>query len=177
MKGRVYRATSRRIGRFEEVTWTLFLDEIGELTMPCRSKLLRFLRTGFQGSADTTSRDVRSSAHERILKPWSRRKNSEDLYYLECVVMSFASCERREDSLSDRSFSGALCAEKQKISGIRARRDLLRNMITGNVGNWKTSSRGWSSRNEIIYMEDCLPGRYLVATSVECGRREEVRAP
>jgi DNA-binding NtrC family response regulator len=80
-------ATVRRIGRFEQAHGgTIFLDEIGDMTMSTQSKLLRVLQEKTiqrLGGRETLTVDVRIiTATHRDLEVAIREKNfREDLYY------------------------------------------------------------------------------------------------
>ncbi len=80
-------ALSKQIGRFEMADGsTLFLDEIGELSMELQAKLLRILQNGqFErlGSSETISVDVRIVAATNRDLPQSIRDGQfrEDLYH------------------------------------------------------------------------------------------------
>jgi transcriptional regulator with GAF, ATPase, and Fis domain len=86
-KGAYTGAMTRQIGRFEVADGsTLFLDEIGELSLEVQAKLLRVLETGeFErlGSPRTIKVDVRLIAATNRDLPEEIRKGRfrEDLYY------------------------------------------------------------------------------------------------
>jgi formate hydrogenlyase transcriptional activator len=86
-KGAYTGAMTRQIGRFEVADGsTLFLDEIGELSLELQAKLLRVLETGeFErlGSSRTIKVDVRVIAATNRDLPEEIRKGRfrEDLYY------------------------------------------------------------------------------------------------
>ncbi len=80
-------ATDRRIGRFEAASGgTIFLDEIGEITYPVQTKLLRFLQEKeFErlGSGKTISSDVRviAATNRDLRKSVEAGSFREDLFY------------------------------------------------------------------------------------------------
>ena len=98
-------AESRRIGRFEQANGgTIFLDEIGEMSLPTQAKLLRVLqdaRFDRVGGKETVVADVRViAATNRDLEAAIQAKEfRQDLYYrLNVVVISVPSLrERKED--------------------------------------------------------------------------------
>ncbi len=104
-KGAFTGAVAMRIGRFELADkGTIFLDEIGELSLEIQVKLLRVLQEGeFErlGSSKTIKVDVRViTATNRILKEEVQDgKFREDLFYrLSVFTISVPSLnERRED--------------------------------------------------------------------------------
>jgi PAS domain S-box-containing protein len=86
-KGAYTGAMTRQIGRFEVADGsTLFLDEIGELSLEVQAKLLRVLETGeFErlGSPRTIKVDVRviAATHRDVPEDVRKGRFREDLYY------------------------------------------------------------------------------------------------
>jgi formate hydrogenlyase transcriptional activator len=86
-KGAYTGAMTRQIGRFEVADGsTLFLDEIGELSLEVQAKLLRVLETGeFErlGSPKTIKVDVRviAATHRDLAEDIGKGRFREDLYY------------------------------------------------------------------------------------------------
>ena len=80
-------AVTRRKGRFELAdTGTVFLDEVGELSLPCQAKLLRLLEEKvFErvGGVETVRVDVRilAATNKDLLEAVNRGAFREDLYY------------------------------------------------------------------------------------------------
>ena len=86
-KGAYTGAMTRQIGRFEVAdASTLFLDEVGELSLEVQAKLLRVLETGeFErlGSPKTIKVDVRliAATNRDLLEETRKGRFREDLYY------------------------------------------------------------------------------------------------
>ena len=86
-KGAYTGAMTRQIGRFEVAdASTLFLDEVGELSLEVQAKLLRVLETGeFErlGSPKTIKVDVRliAATNRDLLEEIKKGRFREDLYY------------------------------------------------------------------------------------------------
>jgi PAS domain S-box-containing protein len=86
-KGAYTGALTKQIGRFELANGsTIFLDEIGELSMELQAKLLRVLQDGeFErlGSPQTITVDVRviAATNKNLAKAVSEGRFREDLYY------------------------------------------------------------------------------------------------
>jgi transcriptional regulator with GAF, ATPase, and Fis domain len=86
-KGAFTGALTRQVGRFEVADGsTLFLDEIGELSLEVQAKLLRVLETGeFErlGSPRTIKVDVRviAATNRDLAEEIKRGRFREDLYY------------------------------------------------------------------------------------------------
>jgi formate hydrogenlyase transcriptional activator len=86
-KGAFTGAMTRQVGRFEVADGsTLFLDEVGELSLEVQAKLLRVLETGeFErlGSPRTIKVDVRliAATNRDLLEEVRRGRFREDLYY------------------------------------------------------------------------------------------------
>ncbi len=105
-KGAFTGAVKRRIGRFEEADGgSLFLDEIGEMSLPLQVKLLRFLQEReFQrlGGNENIKSDVRIiSATNRDLEMRVREGAfREDLFYrLNVVTMLIPPLRDRKDDI------------------------------------------------------------------------------
>ena len=101
-------ADVRRIGRFEQADHgTIFLDEIGDMTLGTQAKLLRVLQEKtFQrlGGKETISVDVRVvAATHRDLEAAIREKQfREDLYYrLNVVVITLPPLRSRREDIPD----------------------------------------------------------------------------
>ena len=86
-KGAFTGASSRYLGHFERAhLGTLFMDEIGEMSLNCQAKLLRVLDGHtFQrvGGKDNINVDVRivSATHRRLDELVAQKKFREDLFY------------------------------------------------------------------------------------------------
>jgi nitrogen regulation protein NR(I) len=113
-------AEARRIGRFEQADHgTIFLDEIGDMTLGTQVKLLRVLqeKTLYRlGGKEPISVDVRViAATHRDLEAAIREKQfREDLYYrLNVVVITLPPLRQRRDDIPDlvRYFLGKHGAE------------------------------------------------------------------
>ncbi len=98
-------ALARRIGRFEQAhQGTLFLDEVGDITVSTQAKLLRVLQEKTiqrLGGKETISVDVRiiAATHRDLETAIKDKLFREDLYYrLSVVVISLPPLkERKED--------------------------------------------------------------------------------
>lgn len=123
VKGAFTDAKSDRPGRFELARGgTIFLDEIGNLTMSQQNRLLRLLENGeFErvGSSRTIQTDVRIiSATNAILKEKVAEKSfREDLYYrLNTVSIKMPPLRERHDDILPLAhhFLTDLCKKYQK---------------------------------------------------------------
>ena len=104
-KGAFTGAVARRIGRFEQADQgTIFLDEIGDLSLPLQVKLLRVLQEKeFErvGSSQTIKADVRviAAANRNLEEAIQKGTFREDLYYrLNVVTITLPPLrDRKED--------------------------------------------------------------------------------
>lgn len=134
-KGAFTGASSVKTGRFELAdTGTIFLDEIGEISMKIQSQLLRILQEGeFErvGGVETLKVDVRiiAATNRDLKKMVAEKRFREDLYYRLSVFPLYNPPlrKRREDiPLLVRHFMEKFARKNGKtIENIRAR-DLKR---------------------------------------------------
>ena len=170
-KGAFTGAVRRRIGYFEEADGgSLFLDEIGELTLPLQVKLLRFLQEReFQrlGGNEVIRTDVRIiSATNRDLEARVREGAfREDLFYrLNVVTMSIPPLRERKDDIPPLVdyFLAKFSSESggQKSISREARDLLMKYDYPGNVRELENILERATviSRDGIISVED-LPFR------------------
>ncbi len=170
-KGAFTGAVRRRIGYFEEADGgSLFLDEIGELTLPLQVKLLRFLQEReFQrlGGNEVIRTDVRIiSATNRDLEARVREGAfREDLFYrLNVVTMSIPPLRERKDDIPPLVdyFLAKFSSENGGLKSIsREARDMLMKYdYPGNVRELENILERATviSRDGIISVED-LPFR------------------
>jgi nitrogen regulation protein NR(I) len=101
-------ADAKRIGRFEQADkGTIFLDEIGDLTLGTQAKLLRVLQEKtFQrvGGKETISVDVRviAATHQDLEAGIREKKFREDLYYrLNVVALTLPPLRSRREDVPD----------------------------------------------------------------------------
>ena len=91
-KGAFTGATALRIGKFEQChRGTIFLDEIGDMSLPTQTKILRVLQSGtFErvGGNEAVKVDVRviAATNQPLEKAVAERKFREDLFYRLNVV-------------------------------------------------------------------------------------------
>jgi len=91
-KGSFTGATNKRIGKFQQCEGgTIFLDEIGDMSLPTQAKVLRVLQEHtFQpvGSEETIEVDVRviTSTNKDLWRAIEEKQFREDLYYRLKVV-------------------------------------------------------------------------------------------
>jgi len=104
-KGAFTGAAAQRIGKFEQCDGgTIFLDEIGDMTLATQAKILRVLQSGsFErvGGNQSIKVDVRviAATHKRLEQAVAAREFREDLFYRLNVVRIHIPPlrERRED--------------------------------------------------------------------------------
>jgi two-component system NtrC family response regulator len=144
-KGAFTGAVARRIGRFEQADQgTIFLDEIGDLSLPLQVKLLHVLQEReFErvGSSKTIKVDVRViAATNRNLEEGIKKGSfREDLYYrLNVVTVSLSPLrERKEDipPLIEHFLKKYSRENKKEVTSLskEARDLLMRYPYPGNV--------------------------------------------
>jgi nitrogen regulation protein NR(I) len=107
-KGSFTGATSRRIGKLEQSQGgTIFLDEIGDMSLPTQAKLLRVLQEkSFErlGGTETIKVDIRLivATNKNLEETISSGKFREDLYYrLNVVSITIPPLRERKEDLPD----------------------------------------------------------------------------
>ncbi|MCK6473483.1 MAG: sigma-54 dependent transcriptional regulator [Planctomycetes bacterium] len=101
-------AEQRRLGKFEQANGgTLYLDEVGDMSLATQAKILRVLQTGaFErvGGQETIQVDVRllAATHQNLEELISRGEFREDLYYrLRVVEIVIPPLRQRKDDIPD----------------------------------------------------------------------------
>jgi DNA-binding NtrC family response regulator len=101
-------AQARRIGRFEQAnSGTIFLDEIGDLSLSTQAKLLRVLQEGCLqrlGGDEVIAVDVRvlAATHRDLETAIKEKEFREDLYYrLSVVTLKLPSLSDRAQDIPD----------------------------------------------------------------------------
>ena len=122
-KGAFTDAQAQKKGKLEYANeGTVFLDEIGELTLPLQVKLLRFLqdhqieRIGGKNPIDLDVRVI-AATNRSLLKEVNSRTFREDLYYrLSVITLDLPPLRERKDdvSLLAQSFLNRSCLEYNK---------------------------------------------------------------
>jgi len=129
-KGAYTGADTRHIGRFEVAhRSTVFLDEIGELSIETQAKLLRFIQEGqFErlGSTKTTSVDVRiiAATNRNLEQEVEKGSFREDLYYrLNVFPITVPPLREREEDIPPlvwefvEEFSEKMGKRIERVSG------------------------------------------------------------
>lgn len=126
-KGAFTSADKQRIGRFEQANGgTIFLDEIGEISLEIQSKLLRVLEEkSFErvGGNKTITVDVRviAATNKDLNKQISQGKFREDLFYrINVLPVHLPSLRERAECIEPLSIvllNKGCAAQKKKIDG------------------------------------------------------------
>ncbi len=137
-KGAFTGAVIRKPGKLElGDKGTVFLDEVGDMSLPAQAKLLRFLQEGEVervGGTQTLTIDVRviAATNKSLKDEIGNHRFREDLFYrLNVVTLKIPSLrERREDiALLAEHFLAGFC-EEQGVSG-RTLSDDAVNLLAG----------------------------------------------
>src|SRR5881396_2402866 len=121
-------AEARRIGRFEQAHGgTIFLDEIGDMTLGTQVKLMRVLQDRLVqrlGGKETISVDVRvvAATHRDLETAIQQKQFRQDLYYrLSVVVITLPPLRERKEDIPElvrfflRKYAAELGAENPSI--------------------------------------------------------------
>jgi len=105
-KGAFTGAIGRKIGKFEAAAGgTVFLDEIGDMSLPLQGKLLRVLQEReFErlGGTDPVKADVRvlAATHQNLEKAVRDKRFREDLFYrLNVIQINLPPLRKRKDDI------------------------------------------------------------------------------
>jgi DNA-binding NtrC family response regulator len=170
-KGAFMGATAQKRGKFELAhLGTLFLDEVGDMSLTTQAKLLRVLETrkverlGATGSLDVDVR-ILSATNKDLLAEIARQNFREDLYFrLRVVLLRLPPLrEHREDiPLLVQEFCRML-GEKHRRPGLAVSREAMERLMAtewrGNVRELKNAleSAIVMSRNSVLGPEDFPP--------------------
>lgn len=107
-KGAFTGAAKRKIGKFEQAhNGTIFLDEIGDMSLTIQAKLLRVLQEGtFErlGGSETIQSNVRviAATNKNLEKAIAQNAFREDLYYrLKVITITLPPLRMRKEDLPD----------------------------------------------------------------------------
>ncbi|RMD92061.1 MAG: sigma-54-dependent Fis family transcriptional regulator [Calditrichaeota bacterium] len=107
-KGAFTGATKRKIGKFQQADGgTIFLDEIGDMSLSTQAKLLRVLQEGtFErlGGDETIKVDVRiiAATNQNLEKLIEEKKFREDLYYrIRVITINLPPLRMRKEDLPE----------------------------------------------------------------------------
>jgi nitrogen regulation protein NR(I) len=170
-KGAFTGATSQRIGKFEQCNGgTIFLDEIGEMSLATQSKILRVLQDGSLervGGNQPVKVDVRmiAATNKPLEQAVAAKEFREDLFYrLNVVRIPLPPLrERREDVPLLVNYFLKKLAEKQQCRPKPVSRDFLEAVALyhwpGNVRELENViQRAWViSKGEAILLTDLPP--------------------
>jgi len=187
IKGSFTGAISDRKGKFEEAdSGTIFLDEIGEISLTTQSKLLRVLQEReFErvGSNETIKVDVRiiAATNRNLEEAVKLKEMREDLYYRLNVVPIFLPPlrKRREDiiPLIEHFIAKFSQENERKIKGITkdARKILVSYDYPGNIRELENIIERAIvlARDDVISIKD-LP---LIVTSSHDETEEKQNVP
>ena len=105
-KGAFTGAVNRKIGKFEAAAGgTMFLDEIGDMSLPLQGKLLRVLQEReFErvGGTESIRTDVRviAATHQNLEKAVREKRFREDLFYrLNVIQLNIPPLRKRKDDI------------------------------------------------------------------------------
>ncbi|RKY58895.1 MAG: sigma-54-dependent Fis family transcriptional regulator [Candidatus Latescibacterota bacterium] len=128
-KGAFTGASFRKIGKFEQCNGgTIFLDEVGDMSLGTQAKILRVLQSGEierLGGSETIKVDVRivAATNKNLEKAVKEGKFREDLYYrLNVVTINLPPLRERVEDIPElayyflRKFSSKLGKEMSSIS-------------------------------------------------------------
>ncbi len=107
-RGAFSRADSRKIGKFEQShTGTIFLDEIGDMSLFTQAKILRVLQDQtFErlGGKETVKVDIRilAATNQNLEKAVHEKRFREDLFYrLNVVILSLPPLRERPEDIDE----------------------------------------------------------------------------
>ncbi|HJY35315.1 MAG TPA: sigma-54 dependent transcriptional regulator [Vicinamibacterales bacterium] len=161
-KGSFTGATEKQVGKFEQADkGTIFLDEVGDMSLKTQAKVLRVLQEGEVerlGSARTTKVDVRviAATNKNLEEEVERGNFREDLYFrlnvipihvpplrerpedVPALVRHFLDLSARENNLRPRKVSEAAIAALQRFrwrGNIRELRNTIERLVIMTPGD------------------------------------------
>lgn len=169
-KGSFTGASQQRIGKFEQANGsTLFLDEIGDMSLQAQAKVLRAIEEGVierVGGNSKINVDVRiiSATNKNLIEEIKAGNFREDLYHrLNVIPINVPPLRERKDDISvlTKYFSKKICSQNkipQKTFSEEAISILVSYKWTGNVRELRNIVERIiiMISNEIISKEDVL---------------------
>jgi two-component system nitrogen regulation response regulator NtrX len=178
-KGSFTGATEKQIGKFEQADrGTIFLDEVGDMSMKTQAKVLRVLQEGEVerlGSAKTTKVDVRviAATNKDLEEEIEKGRFREDLYFRVSVIPIFVPPlrERSDDiPMLARHFADMFSRD----NNIRPKRLTPAALELLKRQHWKGNVR--ELRNGIERMVIMAPGETIDVAEVRESLRLDARA-
>ena len=148
-KGSFTSAVKQRIGKFEQAnSGTIFLDEIGDMSLPAQAKVLRALqenKISRVGSDKDINVDVRvvADTNKNIAEEIEQKRFREDLYHrLSVILIQVPSLNERLDDipLLVDHFNQTICTEygmTPKVFDKSAIQELQKIKWTGNIREFR----------------------------------------
>ncbi|MDL5054339.1 sigma-54 dependent transcriptional regulator [Oscillatoria laete-virens NRMC-F 0139] len=136
-KGAFTGAAAQRIGKFEQCdTGTIFLDEIGDMSLPLQAKILRILQEGEitrLGSNDPIKVNVRliAATNKELEKSVAAKEFREDLFYrLNVVRVHLPPLRQRKEDLTVLSsyFLQKILKKQPRLKARQFAKDTLKSM-------------------------------------------------
>ena len=169
MKGSFTGAVSDRAGKFEQAdTGTIFLDEVGDMSLAAQAKVLRVLETGVVtriGGSRTITVDVRvlAATNKKLDAEIAEGRFREDLYYrLNVVPISVPPLRDRSEDIP--SLVAYFCQRLAGRSGVPGRRFSPEAVQALQARPWPGNVR--ELRNAVERLLILAQGKEVTATDV-----------
>jgi nitrogen regulation protein NR(I) len=178
-KGAFTGATRRKIGKFQQADGgTVFLDEIGDMSLSTQSKILRILQEGTYerlGSEVTLQSDVRiiAATNQNLEQLILEKKFREDLYYrIKVITITLPPLRLRKEDLPDlvdyfiQKHSASLGRNRISISS--AAMELMKNY------NWQGNVRELENvlKRAILLSKSNIIQADTIASDLKPAKRE-----
>jgi two-component system nitrogen regulation response regulator NtrX len=172
VKGSFTGATKNQVGKFVRADGgTIFLDEVGDMSLKTQAKVLRVLQDGDVepvGAASTLTVDVRviAATNKRLADEISEGRFREDLYFrLAVVPIEIPPLRERRDDIEPlvHHFADAFCREH----GTRRKTFTAEALAALAAGPWRGNAR--ELRNAVERLLIMTPGDAIRAEDIPAG--------